>query len=45
MLFLAALILIAGLLAVFAVRHERALEEVERVTDTASTTTGVSAKS
>ena len=33
MLFLAVLILLAGLLTVLAVRHERALEEVEDVTN------------
>ncbi|HEX2728265.1 MAG TPA: MFS transporter [Rubrobacteraceae bacterium] len=40
MLFLAVLILLAGLLAVLAVRHERALEEVEEVIEPVSSTTG-----
>lgn len=38
MLFLAVLIVAAGLLAIFAVRHERALEEVEEVIASVSTT-------
>jgi hypothetical protein len=38
MLFLAVLILLSGILAVAAVRHEPALEEVERVIDPVSST-------